>query len=138
MAGRREIVLVTGGSGLVGRCLADECTRGVSDRDFVFISSKDADLTCSVQTRSLFEQYKPDHVVHLAAKVGGLFANLADSNNEFYEQNRRMNENVLALGFEFQVKRCISCLSTCIFPDAIELPLDETKVSFEPICTVAL
>ena len=29
-----------------------------------------------VSTRSLFDKYKPTHVIHLAAMVGGLFKNM--------------------------------------------------------------
>uniref|UniRef100_A0A8C4NAC5 GDP-L-fucose synthase n=1 Tax=Eptatretus burgeri TaxID=7764 RepID=A0A8C4NAC5_EPTBU len=71
-------VLVTGGSGLVGKALE----RAVSDSEkcegfkWIFLSSKDADLTSVEQTRLLFEKHKPTHVVHLAAMVGGLFRNL--------------------------------------------------------------
>jgi GDP-L-fucose synthase len=131
--GRKETVLVTGGSGLVGRCLADELQDGAAggahDRGFIFLSSKDGDLTEFATTKRIFEQHRPDHVIHLAAKVGGLYANMNNKSGQFYEINAKLNENVLASSFEFGVKRCISCLSTCIFPDQVEYPLDESKVS---------
>lgn len=133
MTCQREVVLVTGGSGLVGGCLADELRENNGDnklhKEFIFLSSKDADLTSPDKTRSVFEQYKPSYVIHLAAKVGGLYANVSDKRGEFYDINTKLNENVLSQSFEFNVKRCLSCLSTCIFPDQIEYPLDESKVS---------
>lgn len=39
-----------------------------------------------------------------------------------------MNDNVLLLSQEFGVKKVVSCLSTCIFPDKTTYPIDETMV----------
>ena len=97
-------------------------------REYVFLSSRSADLSNYQEARRTFDKYRPTHVIHLAAKVGGLFANMDDKDDVFYNVNTRINENVLALSYEYGVKRCMSCLSTCIFPDQIDYPLDETKV----------
>lgn len=43
---------------------------------WVFLSSKDADLRDRKETFALFEKHKPTHVIHLAAFVGGLFRNM--------------------------------------------------------------
>uniref|UniRef100_A0A8C4N5G5 GDP-L-fucose synthase n=1 Tax=Eptatretus burgeri TaxID=7764 RepID=A0A8C4N5G5_EPTBU len=126
-------VLVTGGSGLVGKALE----RAVSDSEkcegfkWIFLSSKDADLTSVEQTRLLFEKHKPTHVVHLAAMVGGLFRNL-QYNLDFLRNNLHMNDNVLHCAFEAGVKRVVSCLSTCIFPDKTTYPIDETMIHNGP------
>ena len=39
-----------------------------------------------------------------------------------------MNDNVLSVAYENGVKKVISCLSTCIFPDKTTYPIDETMV----------
>lgn len=44
---------------------------------WIFLSSKDGDICSRKETEAIFEKYKPTHVIHLAAKVGGLFANMA-------------------------------------------------------------
>lgn len=41
----------------------------------------------------------------------------------------QMNDNILSLSHEFDVQKVVSCLSTCIFPDKTEYPIDETMVS---------
>lgn len=72
-----KVVLVTGGTGLVGRgvqWVTEQEPR--ADERWVFIGSKDADLLSLESTKALFERVKPTHVLHLAAKVGGLFANM--------------------------------------------------------------
>jgi GDP-L-fucose synthase len=47
------------------------------NEEWVFLSSKDGDLRDRKATEAIFDKFKPTHVIHLAAKVGGLFANLA-------------------------------------------------------------
>ncbi|KAJ3111029.1 GDP-L-fucose synthase [Phlyctochytrium bullatum] len=51
---------------------------------------------------------------------------------EFFYDNCRMNENVIHTAFEFKVKKVVSCLSTCIFPDKTTYPIDETMIHDGP------
>ncbi|GAB6028640.1 GDP-L-fucose synthase [Chamberlinius hualienensis] len=128
----RKVVLVTGGSGMVGQAVktivGDESR---PDEEWIFVSSKDADLTDLQQTKALFAKYKPTHVLHLAALVGGLFRNLSN-NLDFLRVNIRINDNVLHTSFENDVKKVVSCLSTCIFPDNTTYPIDETMIHNGP------
>lgn len=39
-----------------------------------------------------------------------------------------INDNVLHSAFEVGVRKVVSCLSTCIFPDKTTYPIDETMV----------
>lgn len=39
-----------------------------------------------------------------------------------------INDNVLHSSFKYDVKKVVSCLSTCIFPDKTSYPIDETMV----------
>lgn len=71
----KTICLVTGGTGLVGRGLQDVVeSEPVPGWSFVFVGSKDADLTCPAATAALFDRIDPTHVLHLAAIVGGIVA----------------------------------------------------------------
>ena len=75
-----SVVLVTGGSGLVGQAIKDfveEDGNTKPGETWIFLSSKDGDLRDRKDTEAIFEKYKPTHVIHLAAKVGGLFANMS-------------------------------------------------------------
>merc|ERR1719336_439653 len=71
------------------------------------------------------------HVLHLAAFVGGLFRNMKYP-VELYEKNVSMNNNVIRCAHETDVKKVVSCLSTCIFPDKTSYPIDETMVHNGP------
>ena len=60
-----SVVMVTGGSGLVGAAIADYIKEtGAKDGEkWIFLSSKDGDLRDRKDTEAIFEKYKPTHVV---------------------------------------------------------------------------
>nr|XP_022912456.1 GDP-L-fucose synthase [Onthophagus taurus] len=127
-----KIVLVTGGSGLVGSAIKQIIEKeNPIDEKWVFLSSKDGDLCNYESTKKIFEKYNPTHVVHLAAMVGGLFHNMSH-NLDFFRNNLHMNDNILQISYEFKVKKVVSCLSTCIFPDKTSYPINETMVHNGP------
>jgi len=122
-------VLVTGSSGLVGSAI-----KNISPNypyDFIFVSSKDADLTDYMQTYNLFDKHKPDYVIHLAACVGGLFKNM-NYKVDMFEKNTLINFNVVKYSHTFKVKKLVCCLSTCIFPDKPTYPINETMLHDGP------
>jgi len=76
--GEKDVIMVTGGSGLVGQAIRMYVESNKKDNEeWVFLSSKDGDLRVRSDTDAIFAKFKPTHVIHLAAKVGGLFANMA-------------------------------------------------------------
>ncbi|KAK4879264.1 hypothetical protein RN001_007410 [Aquatica leii] len=127
-----KVIIVTGGSGLVGKAIEKIVTEeGKEGEKWIFLSSQDGDLCDYAATENIFKKYKPTHVIHLAAMVGGLFHNLSH-NLEFLRNNMHINDNVLQLSFETGVKKVVSCLSTCVFPDKTSYPIDETMVHNAP------
>jgi GDP-L-fucose synthase len=125
-------VLVTGGTGLVGKAIEKVVNEiPSSNESWYFASSSDADLRDKASTRALFDRIRPTHVIHLAAMVGGLFKNLAYK-VEFYRENVLMNDNVMECCREYDVAKLVSCLSTCIFPDKTSYPIDETMIHNGP------
>jgi len=132
MAQDRKVILVTGGSGLVGRAIQQVVSTDTRlGETWVFLSSKDANLLSEAETRAVFEKHQPTHVIHLAALVGGLFANMK-ANCDFFRNNMKMNDHILELSHQFGVQKVVSCLSTCIFPDKTSYPIDETMVHNGP------
>ena len=116
---------------MVGRAIQDAAAADPRPNEsWVFVSSKDADLLDDAATMALFEKHKPTHVIHLAAVVGGLFANMR-ANLDFFRNNMRINDNVLYSAYKNGAVKVISCLSTCIFPDKTTYPIDETMVSLD-------
>jgi len=122
-------ILVTGGTGLVGKAI--ESISKNYNYEFIFLSSKNCDLTNYLQTKQLFQKEKPDYVIHLAAYVGGLFKNM-NYMVDMFEKNVLINTNVLKCAHESNVKKLISCLSTCIFPDKTTYPINENMLHLGP------
>ncbi|XP_067951489.1 GDP-L-fucose synthase-like [Watersipora subatra] len=128
-----KTILVTGGSGLLGKAIEQALLAGESrdDERWVFVNSKEADLKDRLAVKRLFEKVNPTHVIHLAALVGGLFRNLGN-NLDFLRTNMAINDNVLQTSFEQGVQKVISCLSTCVFPDKITYPMEESMLHNGP------
>jgi GDP-L-fucose synthase len=110
-------MLVTGGTGLVGTAI------GTLNTNFYLAGRKDGDLRSMSECRALFERLRPKYVIHLAANVGGLYKNMAQP-VEMINDNILINTNVLECAKEFGVTKLIAVLSTCIFPDGVELTVD--------------
>lgn len=135
-ATKPTVVMVTGGSGLVGQGIKEFVTENDNANQkegetWIFLSSKDGDLTDRKATEAIFEKHKPTHVIHLAAKVGGLFANMAQK-VEFYRENIIMNDNIMECCRIYKVDKFVGMLSTCIFPDKTTYPIDETMIHNGP------
>ncbi len=129
----KPLVLVTGGSGLVGQAIKHiiETTTDYSQYQFAFASTKTVDFRSMHETRMLFERVRPTYVIHLAARVGGLFKNLNEK-LRMYEDNMDINHNVVRCCYEYCVEHSIHCLSTCVFPDKIEYPIQEEDLHNGP------
>ena len=116
-------ILVTGGSGLVGRCFqGDEYKR---------IGSRDYNLLEKDRVYQAFADTSPDGVIHCAARVGGLMGNMKYKGDFFYE-NVVMNTNVIEEARKSGVKKLVAFLSTCVFPADVEYPLTPEKVNLGP------
>jgi len=114
-------ILVTGGRGLVG-----------SNIDFGHkIGREECDLMNFEEVCETFEKEKPDCVIHCAGRVGGLGGNM-NHMGEFFYENIIMNTNVLEAARKYKVKKVVSFLSTCIFPDKAEYPLTSDQVHNGP------
>jgi GDP-L-fucose synthase len=108
--------LVTGGTGLVGSAIIADVKVG-----------RNYDLTNPLICDSMFNEHKPTHVIHCAAKVGGLGGNM-NYKGEYFRDNIMINTNVIESARKAGVTNLVSFLSTCVFPDDIEYPLTEKKI----------
>ena len=120
---KARVVLVTGGTGLVGKgieAFIADCPEAKANESWVFLSSADGDLRDPVAVDAIFAKHRPTHVIHLAAKVGGLFANMAQK-VEFYRENVLINDNVMECCRKFKV-RCVWL--TVVQPVAVQAAAD--------------
>lgn len=114
-------VLITGGTGMVGRAVA---AAAPADATCHYAGSADGDLRSADACAALFARVRPTHVIHLAARVGGVLENTRFI-GEFFRDNLLINVNVLEAARQAGVVRLVSLLSSCVYPDGIRLPLRE-------------
>ena len=126
---KKKKLLITGGNGLVGSALQKVINYDLYETKF--LSSKECNLSSYEDTYKLFEIFKPNYVIHLAASVGGLFKNMNYKVN-MLEDNLLINFNVLKCSHIFKVEKLINCLSTCIFPDKTTYPINEDMLHDGP------
>ena len=115
-------ILVTGSDGLVGSALRELISENV-----YFATRKDADLTNYQATEELFNRIKPEKVIHLAALVGGIGGNLMHS-GEYFRDNLQININTLEAARKTNVKKLVSFMSTCVFPNEGPYPLTPSSL----------
>jgi len=113
-------VLVTGGSGFLGKRLSRERPH------WHYLSSRECDLTDCRQVRELYGDLKPEAVLHLAARVGGIKDNV-ENQADFFYLNTMMNTNILREAHNAGIGRVLSSLSTCAFPERAVFPYNESS-----------
>lgn len=119
-------IVVTGGSGMVGRSLKKIMPNAT------YLSSSDYDLTSEKGVALMYYEHKPDVVIHLAAKVGGIIDNI-NKPGEYFTDNVLMNTLLVEYARFHGVERFIGILSTCIYPDVVEnYPMSENSLHQGP------
>lgn len=112
-------ILVTGGTGMLGKHLQ------MHFPNFSFIGSSNYDLRNSKDAVACFEQYKPNIVIHAAAKVGGVIANSSQQYDFFYD-NLMINTNVINEAIQNKIEYLMCFSSSCTYPkDYEEYPMQE-------------
>jgi GDP-L-fucose synthase len=117
--------IVTGSRGLLGSAIKKQLGNG-----HLYLSSKDVDLKDYFSTLKDIYSAKDEYdtIIHCAAKVGGVKANM-ENNELFFLENYTMNNNLLEAAYKGKYKNFVSILSTCIFPNDVEYPLTADKIN---------
>jgi len=130
-----KTILITGARGLCGLAIREEYIKQSSSNfreySMIFADRSMGDLKNNNIVVELFAKYKPNIVVHTAARVGGIGANLSSPAELFYD-NMMMNMNIVKNCVDFKVEKLLAFSSVCVFPDSLEL-LSEDKMHDGPV-----
>ncbi len=118
-------ILVTGGTGFLGRHVAAEFRRHGSQP--VAVGTRDYDLRGRRAVHDMLRAIQPDAVVHLAASVGGIGANQAEPGRFFYE-NAVMGIELLEACRIFGVAKTLISGTVCAYPRHTPVPFHEEEL----------
>ena len=124
LAGKRAVV--TGGAGFLGRHVVRMMgEHGCGD---VFVPrSRDYDLVETEAVQKLYADAKPDIVVHLAARVGGIGANMRNPGRFFYE-NLMMGVQLMEQGRLHSIEKFVAIGTVCAYPKFTPVPFKEDDI----------
>jgi GDP-L-fucose synthase len=116
-------LLVTGGGGFLGRHVVEELRRAGCREVFV-PRSRDYDLTRPDAVARVYDDARPDGVIHLAAVVGGIGANRENPGRFFYE-NLVMGAELMEQAQQRGLEKFVAVGTVCAYPKFTPVPFRE-------------
>lgn len=120
LTGKR--VVITGGAGFLGRSL---CSRLAASGAEVLVPTVERyDLVQGAAVRQMYEDMRPEVVIHLAAVVGGIGANRENPGKFFYE-NLMMGVQLMHEGWKQGIEKFVAIGTICAYPKFTPVPFRE-------------
>lgn len=118
-------IVVTGGAGFLGRFVIEALkSRGVTEEQIFVPRRKDYDLTQEADVVRLYDDAKPDVVIHLAAEVGGIGANQKHP-GRFFFANAAMGMHLIEHGRQRGIQKFLQTGTVCAYPKFATVPFNE-------------
>jgi GDP-L-fucose synthase len=116
-------VVVTGGAGFLGSYICRKLTeRGC--KNILVPKIEDYDLVKLPDIKKMYDDMKPDMVIHLAAVVGGIGANREHPGKFFYE-NLMMGVQLIEEGRLRNLEKFVAIGTICAYPKFTPVPFKE-------------
>ena len=96
------------------------------------LTRADADLRIQESLSGILQDFRPDVVVHTAAKVGGIRANI-DNPTGFLLENLQIDTNVISACLDYGIKDFVYVGSSCMYPKDYRQPLRESDLLGAPL-----
>lgn len=124
LAGKR--VVVTGGAGFLGSVVCSKLAeRGC--RDILVPRQAEFDLTDAGAVARMYEAMRPDVVLHLAAEVGGIGANMENPGRYFYA-NMAMALHLIEHARKAGIEQFVQVGTICAYPKFTPVPFKEEEL----------
>ena len=119
-------VVVTGGAGFLGGYVT-EGLRKRGCKDILVPQIEDYDLVKLEDINRMYEEMKPDIVIHLAAAVGGIGAN-REHPGEFFYKNLMMGVQLIEQGRIHEIEKFVAIGTVCAYPKFTPVPFKEDSL----------
>jgi len=117
-------IVVTGGAGFLGSFILERL-RQRGCRDNVFVPRiEEYDLVEHANVQRMYDDFRPDLVIHLAAVVGGIGANRAHP-GEFYFKNMAMGLFLMEEARRRKIEKFVALGTICAYPKFTPVPFRE-------------
>ena len=123
---KNKRITITGGKGFLGKHLI----RKFQERDFRNIAIADLpdyNLVSPEDVKKLYDETRPDIVVHLAAKVGGIGFNQENPASLFYD-NLMMGVQLIHEGYLRRIEKFVAIGTICAYPKFTPVPFKEENL----------
>jgi len=123
---KNKRVLLTGGAGFLGSYIVRKLKeKGCKNIFIPYI--EDYDLVKMEDVKRAYRNSKPDIVIHLAAKVGGIEANRGSPGSFFYD-NLMMGAQLMEVGRQERVEKFVALGTICAYPKFTPVPFKEENI----------
>ena len=119
-------ILVTGATGFLGHHIVP-ALRASFGAEVIGVGRKDYDLLEPDRAETMLAAIKPDAVVHLAARVGGIIANKKYPADFFY-QNVTINTALFHAAYKAGVNKLLTLMGGCSYPAKATSPIGEDQM----------
>jgi len=120
-------ILITGSNGMLGSSILEVLTSRFQDLEILSPSRNDLDLLKSHEVEEYIEDNPSDIIIHCAAKVGGIQANIKDPFSYFFS-NVLMDSNLINAAQSQKVNSFLYFGSSCMYPSEANQPILESQL----------
>ena len=124
----KKRIVVTGGAGFLGTSVCKTLlSRGVPENQIFVPRKKNYDLTNENDVVRLYDDFSPEIVIHLAAEVGGIGANMSHPGKFFYA-NMAMGLHLVEHGRLRNIEKFVHTGTVCAYPKHCPIPFQEEDI----------